>query len=178
MSDKNYMTKEKYRELEENLKQMQTKGRREIAQKIGDARSHGDLSENADYDAAKEEQGLFEMKIAKLSQLLSNAEIIDPSDFPDDKVYILSKVKVLNKKVKFLSNNAGGILGGISTGEDIIMRLAIKPVSSISKKLKTITKSGKNTSIQTLGRHDCCLAPRIIPVAEAMAALVILDQSL
>jgi transcription elongation factor GreA len=99
MSDKNYMTKEKYRELEENLKQMQTKGRREIAQKIGDARSHGDLSENADYDAAKEEQGLFEMKIAKLSQLLSNAEIIDPSDFPDDKVYILSKVKVLNKKV-------------------------------------------------------------------------------
>ncbi len=99
MSEKNYMTKEKYRELEENLKKMQTKGRREIAQKIGDARSHGDLSENADYDAAKEEQGLFEMKIAKLSQLLSNAEIIDPSDFPDDKVYILSKVKVLNKKV-------------------------------------------------------------------------------
>lgn len=99
MSDKNYMTKEKYRELEENLKKMQTKGRREIAQKIGDARSHGDLSENADYDAAKEEQGLFEMKIAKLSQLLSNAEIIDPSDFPDDKVYILSYVKVLNKKV-------------------------------------------------------------------------------
>lgn len=99
MSDKNYMTKEKYKELEENLKKMQTRGRREIAQKIGDARSHGDLSENADYDAAKEEQGLFEMKIAKMSQLLSNAEIIDPSDFPDDKVYILSKVKVLNKKV-------------------------------------------------------------------------------
>lgn len=100
MSEKNYMTKEKYKEMEENLKQMQTKGRREIAQKIGDARSHGDLSENADYDAAKEEQGMFEMKIAKLSQLLSNAEIIDPSDFPDDKVYILSNVKILNKKVK------------------------------------------------------------------------------
>ena len=88
------------------------------------------------------------------------------------------QMKISNKKVKFLSNNAGGILGGISTGEEIIMRLAIKPVSSISKKLKTITKSGKNTSIQTLGRHDCCLAPRIIPVAEAMAALVLLDQSL
>lgn len=99
MSSKNYMTKEKYKELEENLKKMQSKGRKEIAQKIADARSHGDLSENADYDAAKEEQGMFEMKIAKLSQLLSNAEIIDPSDFPDDKVYILSKVKVLNKKV-------------------------------------------------------------------------------
>jgi len=98
MSSKNYMTKEKYKEMEEQLKEMQTKGRREIAQKIGDARSHGDLSENADYDAAKEEQGLFEMKIAKMSQLLSNAEIIDPSEFPDDKVYILSYVEVLNKK--------------------------------------------------------------------------------
>lgn len=98
MSSKNYMTKEKYKEMEEQLKEMQTKGRREIAQKIGDARSHGDLSENADYDAAKEEQGLFEMKIAKMSQLLSNVEIIDPSEFPDDKVYILSYVEVLNKK--------------------------------------------------------------------------------
>jgi transcription elongation factor GreA len=98
MSDKNYMTKEKYKELEDDLKVMQTKGRKEIAQKIADARSHGDLSENADYDAAKEEQGLFEMKIAKLSQMLSNAEIIDPSEFPDDKVYILSNVEVLNKK--------------------------------------------------------------------------------
>ena len=98
MSDKNYMTKEKYKELEDQLKEMQTKGRKEIAQKIADARSHGDLSENADYDAAKEEQGLFEMKIAKLSQMLSNAEIIDPSEFPDDKVYILSNVEVLNKK--------------------------------------------------------------------------------
>lgn len=99
MTNKNYMTKEKYKELEDSLKEMRTKGRKEIAQKIADARSHGDLSENADYDAAKEEQGLFELKIAKLSQLLSNAEIIDPSEFGDDKVYILSKVKVLNKKV-------------------------------------------------------------------------------
>ena len=88
------------------------------------------------------------------------------------------QMQISNKKIKFLSNNAGGILGGISTGEDIIMRLAIKPVSSISKKHKTISKTAKNTSIQTLGRHDCCLAPRIIPVAEAMAALVLLDQSL
>lgn len=79
-------------------------------------------------------------------------------------------------KVKFLSNHSGGILGGISTGEDIIIRLGIKPVPSISKALKTITKSGKNTEIATLGRHDCCLAPRIIPVAESMAALVLADK--
>ncbi|MBI4975105.1 chorismate synthase [Candidatus Peregrinibacteria bacterium] len=81
-------------------------------------------------------------------------------------------------KVKFLSNHCGGILGGISTGEDIIIRLAIKSVPSISKELKTITKSGKNTKIQTLGRHDCCLAPRIIPVAESMAAIVLADMLL
>ncbi|MEK7673005.1 MAG: chorismate synthase [Patescibacteria group bacterium] len=80
-----------------------------------------------------------------------------------------------NGAVKFLSNHAGGILGGISTGEDIIIRLAIKPVPSTSIPLKTISKSGKNSTIKTLGRHDCCLAPRIIPVAEAMAALVLAD---
>lgn len=79
-------------------------------------------------------------------------------------------------KIKFLSNNCGGILGGISTGEDIVIRLAIKPVPSISKKLQTITKSGENTLIRTLGRHDCCLAPRIIPVAESMAAVVLMDM--
>lgn len=78
-------------------------------------------------------------------------------------------------KVKFLTNHSGGILGGISTGEDIVMRLAIKPVPSISKPLQTISSKHKNTTIQTLGRHDCCLAPRIIPVAESMAALVLAD---
>lgn len=81
-------------------------------------------------------------------------------------------------KIKFLSNHAGGILGGISTGEDIIIRIAIKPVPSISSKLKTVDNQGKNTTIQTLGRHDTCLAPRIIPVAESMAALVIMDKYL
>lgn len=78
-------------------------------------------------------------------------------------------------KVKFLTNHSGGILGGISTGEDIVMRLAIKPVPSISKPLQTISSEHKNATIQTLGRHDCCLAPRIIPVAESMAALVLAD---
>lgn len=78
-------------------------------------------------------------------------------------------------KIKALSNNCGGILGGISTGEDIVIRLAIKPVPSISKKLKTVTNKGKNTTIKTLGRHDCCLAPRIVPVAESMAAIVVTD---
>ncbi len=83
-----------------------------------------------------------------------------------------------NGKIQALSNNCGGILGGISTGEDIVLRLAIKPVPSINKKLKTVTNKGKNATIQTLGRHDCCLAPRIIPVAESMAAIVLADMFL
>jgi chorismate synthase len=81
----------------------------------------------------------------------------------------------MTAKNKFLSNNSGGILGGISTGEDIVIKLAVKPVSSISIPQQTISKSGKSVMIKTLGRHDICLAPRIIPVAESMAALVILD---
>ena len=79
---------------------------------------------------------------------------------------------------KFLSNHAGGILGGISTGQDIIIRLAIKPVPSIAQKQKTITDKGKNTSVEIKGRHDCCIAPRVIPVAENMAALVLVDHFL
>ncbi|MFP4368903.1 MAG: transcription elongation factor GreA [Candidatus Kapaibacterium sp.] len=93
-----YMTKERVREIEKELHELKTKGRKEIAQKIADARSHGDLSENADYDAAKDEQGLLELKIQKLSNMLASSQIIKANDFPDDKVYILSKVKVKNKR--------------------------------------------------------------------------------
>jgi transcription elongation factor GreA len=93
-----YVTKEKIKELEEELIQLQTKGRREMAQKIADARSHGDLSENADYDAAKDAQALMELRISKIQETLSKAQVIDPSEFPDDKVYILTKVKVKNLK--------------------------------------------------------------------------------
>jgi chorismate synthase len=78
----------------------------------------------------------------------------------------------------FTSNNSGGILGGISNGNTIVARLAIKPAPSISKTQKTITSSGENTEISVTGRHDSCLAPRVIPVAESMAAIVILDQIL
>lgn len=96
MSDTIYLTKQRMLELEKELEQLTTTGRIEIAQKIAEARSHGDLSENADYDAAKEEQGLLELKIAKLGQMLSKAQIIKADQFPSDKVYILSKVKLKN----------------------------------------------------------------------------------
>ncbi len=94
-----YLTKERVKEIEEEIFKLKTQERKKIAQKIADARSHGDLSENAEYDAAKEEQGLLELKISKLEEMLAHAEIIDPSELPNDKVYILSKVKLLNIKI-------------------------------------------------------------------------------
>lgn len=78
----------------------------------------------------------------------------------------------------YSSNHAGGILGGISTGQDIVVRFAVKPTSSILTPRKTITKSGENTEIITKGRHDPCVGIRAVPVGEAMVACVILDHLL
>ena len=100
MSDIVYLTKERMKELEQEYQFLTTIQRKEVAQKIADARSHGDLSENADYDAAKDEQGLLELKISKIAEMLSNSQVISSDDFPTDKVYILSKVTVKNKKTK------------------------------------------------------------------------------
>lgn len=76
----------------------------------------------------------------------------------------------------FLSNHSGGILGGISTGEEIIFRVAVKPTSSISVPQQTIRTNGEEQVIVTKGRHDPCICPRIVPVVEAMACLVIEDH--
>ena len=78
----------------------------------------------------------------------------------------------------FLSNNAGGILGGISTGQPIVVRLAIKPTSSIRMERKTVNRDGENVDISTEGRHDPCVGIRGAPVAEAMVACVLADQKL
>ncbi len=79
------------------------------------------------------------------------------------------------RKGGFQSNNAGGVIGGISTGQDIVFRVAVKPVSSIAQTQKTITTSHKETEIKTEGRHDVCICPRIVPVVEAMSAIVLED---
>ena len=76
----------------------------------------------------------------------------------------------------FLSNNAGGIIGGISTGENILFRIAVKPTASISSEQKTIDINSNETICKTKGRHDPCICPRIVPVVEAMAAITILDH--
>ncbi|MBB04830.1 MAG: chorismate synthase [Pseudooceanicola sp.] len=78
----------------------------------------------------------------------------------------------------YSSNHAGGILGGISTGQEVVVRFAVKPTSSILKPRQTITKSGEATEIITKGRHDPCVGIRAVPVGEAMMACVILDHLL
>jgi chorismate synthase len=76
----------------------------------------------------------------------------------------------------FLSNNAGGILGGISTGQTILFRMPVKPVSSLARPQKTVDTHGAERIILTEGRHDVCICPRVVPVVEAMAALVVEDM--
>ena len=82
------------------------------------------------------------------------------------------------KKTIFKSNNAGGILGGISSGQDIVVSFAVKPTSSILLNRKTINKSGKNTEISVRGRHDPCVGIRAVPIGEAMMSCVLLDHYL
>ncbi len=93
-----YLTRERLVELEQELRDLKMNGRKQIAQKIADARGHGDLSENAEYEAAKEEQQHLELKISKLEHTLSRAKIIDARDLPNDKIYILSRVKLKDLK--------------------------------------------------------------------------------
>jgi chorismate synthase len=81
-------------------------------------------------------------------------------------------------KAVFLSNHAGGILGGISSGQPIISRFAVKPTSSILSPRRTIDKHGQETDILTKGRHDPCVGIRAVPVGEAMVALVLADHFL
>jgi len=79
-------------------------------------------------------------------------------------------------RIRTRTNNAGGIAGGISNGEDIVIRIAVKPTSSIRKEQETVTVEGKSTMISVEGRHDPCICPRVVPVAEAMVATVIFDH--
>ncbi len=81
-------------------------------------------------------------------------------------------------KVTFLSNAAGGVLGGISSGQDVVVRFAVKPTSSILKPRKTVDIHGQDTEISTKGRHDPCVGIRAVPVGEAMMALVLADHLL
>jgi chorismate synthase len=87
-------------------------------------------------------------------------------------------LEVIDGKVRFTTNNAGGILGGISNGERIVVRIAVKPTPSILKEQNAVNKNMKNAKVSVEGRHDPCICPRVVPVAEAMMALVLADHLL
>ncbi len=94
----NYYTKEGLKKLKDELTHLKTKGRADMAKQIAEARDKGDLSENAEYDAAKDAQGLLELKISKLEGVVGNARVIDESTIDTSKVSILSSVKIKNEK--------------------------------------------------------------------------------
>ncbi|MBK6979359.1 MAG: transcription elongation factor GreA [Cytophagaceae bacterium] len=93
-----YYTQEGYDNLKNKLHDLKTKGRREISQAIAEAKDKGDLSENAEYDAAKDAQGLMEGEISKLEVLMANARILDESTIDTSKVSLMNKVKIKNVK--------------------------------------------------------------------------------
>jgi len=95
----NYLSQEGFDKIKAELRELTINGRRDIAQQIAEARSHGDLSENAEYEAAKEAQSHLEKRIAELELIMATARVIDDKNLENDKVYLLSKVTILNKKL-------------------------------------------------------------------------------
>ena len=100
-----YLTKDRLHELETELNDLKLRGRKDIAEKIAEARAHGDLSENAEYDAAKHQQEQLEMRIGKFEEMLSRVKIISADELPNDNIYILHNVKLKEltwSRIKFL----------------------------------------------------------------------------
>jgi chorismate synthase len=100
-----------------------------------------------------------------------NAAFLSGEDNSDE-------MRIKSGKLKFKSNKAGGILGGISSGQEIIASFGVKPTSSILTSRETINKKGKNTKISVKGRHDPCVGIRAVPIGEAMINCVLLDHLL
>jgi len=140
MSNISYVTEEGYKKLKDELDQLEGIERPKISKQIAEARDKGDLSENAEYDAAKEAQGLLEMKISKLKETLINSRILDASHIDNSKVQILSKVKVKNAKNNTVTqyiivseSEADFKLGKISINSPIAKGLLGKKQGDISK---------------------------------------------
>src|SRR3954471_9340644 len=93
-----YVTKQRLAEIEEEVRKLKVYGRKDVANRIAEARAQGDLSENAEYDAAREEQGLLELRIRKMEEILTRSSIFDENNISTDKVGIMSKVTVTNEK--------------------------------------------------------------------------------
>jgi transcription elongation factor GreA len=138
-----YYTKEGLDKLTNELNQLKTKGRADIAKQIAEARDKGDLSENAEYDAAKDAQGHLEAKIAKLEDLMSNARLLDETKIDTSSVSILSKVTIKNKK-----NNASVTYTLVSEEEADLKAGKISTGSPIGKGLLG-KKKGDSVKIKT-----------------------------
>ncbi len=124
----------------------------------------------------------FDKLNARLAQALMSIATVKGIEFGDGfgASQLLGSINndrfiLKGRKVGTATNHSGGIMGGISTGEDILIRVALKPPSSIAKPQKTLNEKLKEVEIQVKGRHDPCLAPRVVPVAEAMIALTLVD---
>src|SRR5215213_11478619 len=128
MSNITYFTEEGLKKLQDELNQLKTVERPGISRQIAEARDKGDLSENAEYDAAKDAQGLLEAKIAQLEDLVSNARLLDETNIDTSKVSILSKVTIKNKK-----NNASVTYTLVSEEEADLKAGKISTMSPIGK---------------------------------------------
>ncbi len=145
MSQINYYTAEGLQKLKDELYELKTVQRPSISEQIAEARDKGDLSENAEYDAAKEAQGILEMKIAKMEAIIANARLIDETNMDNSKVYILSKVTI-----KALSNGMEVQYTLVAENEADIKLKKISVDSPIGKGLLG-KKVGDVAEIQTPG---------------------------
>ncbi len=139
MSQTTYLTEEGLKKLQDDLHQLKTVERPNISKQIAEARDKGDLSENAEYDAAKDAQGLLELKISKMEDLLSNARLIDATKMDPNKVSVLSKVKIRNASNKMemtymlvAENEADLKSGKISVGSPIGKGLLGKKIGEVA----------------------------------------------
>lgn len=123
MSGISYMTEEGYSKLKNELEHLKTKGREEVAAAIAEARDKGDLSENAEYDAAKDAQGLLELKINEMEKALANSRIIDKTQLDLSKVTVLSKVTIQN----------------IKTGKELVYSLVSESEANLKEKKISVT---------------------------------------
>ncbi|NDF12784.1 MAG: chorismate synthase, partial [Proteobacteria bacterium] len=121
-----------------------------------------------DADIASAMMSINAVKAVEIGEGMASARL-EGKDNADE-------MRMKKGKVEFQSNHAGGILGGISTGQDIVVRFAVKPTSSILTPVKSINKQGENIELRTKGRHDPCVGIRAVPVGEAMLAIVLADH--
>jgi chorismate synthase len=126
------------------------------------------IYDKLDADLAKAMMSINAVKGVEIGAGMAAAELTGESN--------ADEMRMEDGKVRFLSNQAGGILGGISSGQDVVVRFAVKPTSSILTPRRTVDAGGNDTEISTKGRHDPCVGIRAVPVGEAMMAVVLADH--